>query len=541
MRLTQEYRTDLDGRGFVLALHYDVATRSPMYVEVRPANPDETGLPRLDRSRKARAIFDLVRRWCPGLARISAPWTIEAVPVGDHGVRTSRRPLAYSEAVRVRPTLPRMLAPFLALTEPSAPLYPYQKVGVEWLLAHPRAVLADDMGLGKTVQVISGARRLIWSGDITWCLVVCPSSLQSTWEREFARWAPELEICRRTPPAAAAADVWRALLYSVHVIVTSYSHLRAAGPTVVGEAVPLLILDEAHKIRKPSSGATRALRKLVTTRTWAITGTPIENEVADLATILSVIDPDKQSATGPQSEMYVRARARPYLLRRRKADVLADLPKASEHRVACPLTQQQIDSYDVVVRGLLSSNSGDVLAAFTNLRRICDFDESTGASSKIDRAQVLLKQISDRGEKAVVFSYILAPLHLLAERLSGGTMAAVLYTGEADVSERDVALDRFLGGAGPAVLLASSRIASEGLTLTVASHVIFLNEWWNPSANDQARDRVLRIGQERPVHVYRLYAPDTVEDRLAAILESKETTFEVVVESLSVDALRELA
>ena len=182
------------------------------------------------------------------------------------------------------------------------------------------------------------------------------------------------------------------------------------------------------------------------------------------------------------------------------------------------------------------------MSLFNELRAICDVDPSTGESSKLDRVVELLGDIESAGEKAVVFSYVLEPLRTLVKRLSsnGAEIGYVTLTGDLSLEERNAAIERFKTDQGCTALLASTRVASEGLTLTEANHVIFINRWWNPSANAQARDRVVRIGQERTVRVKTFICQDTVEDRLEAMLDTKKLTFNQLVEALATTTQKDI-
>jgi non-specific serine/threonine protein kinase len=175
---------------------------------------------------------------------------------------------------------------------------------------------------------------------------------------------------------------------------------------------------------------------------------------------------------------------------------------------------------------------GSFLALFSELRSLCDLDLKSHSSAKLDRICELMDEIAEVGEKAVVFSYILPPLHELSRRLTELQRDHTILTGEMPLAERERALARFKADPGCTALLASSRVAAEGLTLVEANHVIFINRWWNPSANAQARDRVVRIGQTRTVWIWAFVSRDTVETRLGDILKAKERTFDELVEAI---------
>ena len=410
-------------------------------------------------------------------------------------------------------------------------LYPFQRSGVAWLLFHDRAILADDMGLGKTIQVIAALRRMFRAGRISSCLVVVPRTLMENWSSETREWAPELVTRRASDPSSGAIGGWAQAVTRAHVLFASYEEVRNPSSELVSHPPDVIIADEAHRLRKSDSLAHQGLRRIKAKRLWALTGTPVERDADDLAGLLSLLEPDRFAVDDHRLGIDVlRARARPYVLRRTKEAVLPELPPVTELTEAVPLSQAQQTAYSAATQTV---RSGEYLALFNDLRSICDMDPTTGESSKLDRTEELIKEILRQGSKCVVFSYTLGPLKALRVRLRAefGDIA-VLLTGELDLDERDRAVQRFKSDGNCAVLLASMRVASEGLTLTEANHAIFINRWWNPSTNSQAVDRIVRIGQHKPVTVYYLTSSNTVEDRLQALLDRKELTFAQLIDAL---------
>ncbi len=231
----------------------------------------------------------------------------------------------------------------------------------------------------------------------------------------------------------------------------------------------------------------------------------------------------------------LRADARPYLLRRLKKDVLGELPDVIDTKELLELTPQQQLAYSSARSQPLPKDEGEVLHRLTLLRSICDVEPQSGASTKLDRIVEILQAVQEAGEKAVVFSYLLRPLDVLARRLvkEYPNLGAVTLKGELSTDERGRVLREFKSDKRIVALLCSSRVGGEGLTLTEANHVIFINEWWNPSANTQARDRVVRLGQEKIVHVHRFRCKETIEEALDHILKRKSEIFANVVDALA--------
>ena len=211
-------------------------------------------------------------------------------------------------------------------------LYPFQRVGATWLLRHHRAILADDMGLGKTVQAIAALRRLFRHGRIRTCLIVAPRTLLGNWGAEIQRWAPELVVRRLTNrPADMSAAGWLYTAARTHVVLASYEEVRNPSEEMISKPPNLVLADEAHRLRKSESLAHQGLRRLRVPRFWALTGTPVERYAEDLAGLLSLLDPTRFAIDDDRLGIAaLRARARPFLLRRTKETVLPELPIATE-------------------------------------------------------------------------------------------------------------------------------------------------------------------------------------------------------------------
>ena len=423
------------------------------------------------------------------------------------------------------------------LPQPSfEPLLEFQKEGVNWLMGREKAILADDMGLGKTVQAIYALRLLFNKAEINSAMVLAPKSLIANWEEELSRWAPELSRVRLIPKASVRTQAWQTVIGACHVILTNYEQMRRPPDILIEEGIDVIVADEAHRMRNIGSQVTQGVRRVKARRFWALTGTPFERDPEDLATLLSMLEPSKFSTSDrhlhPAS---LRSQARPYVLRRLKEHVLSDLPQVLEHQEVLELLPGQRESYLRALREVSSAERTQMLALINELRTICDFDERTGQSSKLDRILERLEDISASKEKVVVFSYLLKPLDVLEERLKKrfGREAVLNLRGEMSFDERRIAINRFMTDPDTLVLLCSLRVSGEGLTLTAANHVIFVNEWWNPSANAQARDRVVRIGQQRGVRLYKFRCKNTIEDNLEEILHRKSQEMVALIDGLA--------
>ena len=432
----------------------------------------------------------------------------------------------------------QLIRPFVLPLKVDDSLYSYQRQGVSWLLNRKRCILADDMGLGKTYQAISAARRLIRSGRINWGLVVAPKSLSNNWLDEFKRWAPELKVTVIQRSDINQQGGWLKIIGANHLVITTYELLRGDIQKIIELPPELIIADEAHRLRKRDSLTFQSFRTIKSKYLWALTGTPLERSTEDLVVIMSLIEP-RQFAMNDLAmhRSSLQARARPYFLRRTKLEVLSQLPPVIERVEVIELTDEQRKNYDRTSRSGLFTNH---LAQFSKLREICDYDEISGESSKIERIIELVSDIAISKEKVVIFSYTLTPLIVLSEKLRQLSINFRILKGDQPIEVRKEVIDCFKKESEVVVLLASTKVAAEGLNLTEANNVIFVNKWWNPSSNLQARDRVVRIGQEKVVQVISFKASRTLEEALEKILLDKQRTFDQVITALVANGLEKI-
>ena len=425
-------------------------------------------------------------------------------------------------------------------------LMPFQRDGVRALLEMDRLLLSDDMGLGKTVQAVVALRILKARGKLRSCLVVAPAGVLDQWRREISKWAPELSAIIVRGAADDRTWQWRA---AADVMLASYDVLRADGGRLSRlrashGAWDAVVLDEAQRIknRNDTSAAAKALPRA---RSWSLTGTPVENDEEELASIMEFVDhdgtsPPKRYFAGPE----LRERHRALQLRRRKRDVLAELPPKLETRLTIALHPDQRRSYDKAEReGIVylkrlgaDVGIGHVLELITRLKQICNADPKTGASSKLDDIGERLSILTAQGHKALVFSQY-------ASQASGVAAAArhlrafhpMTLTGETPPEERAALVERFKADDAHMVLIVSLRAGGVGLNLQEASYVFHLDRWWNPAVERQAEDRSHRLGQTVKVNVVKYACADTIEERIDRILERKQALFDNLVDDVSLD------
>ncbi len=440
-----------------------------------------------------------------------------------------------------------------------AELRPYQQRGLAWLAEMTGTglggCLADDMGLGKTLQVIAlhlhRAERQLGP-----TLVVCPTSLLANWEREVRRFAPSVPVRRHHGPSRTLEG-----LAADELVITSYGVARYDAAELGAAGFSLVVADEAQHAKNPTTATARALRSITAPARIALTGTPVENRLADLWSILDFTTPGllgplerfaRTIATpieryhDPDATARLARIVQPFLLRRRKTDpdIAPDLPARTISDLPVALSREQVELYEAVVREAMAviegsegfERQGLVLKMLTALKQICNHPAQylhqpgplTGRSGKLAALEELVTVIASEGESVLVFSQFVECLGLLEARLGELGVGCLLLHGRVPARRRAEMVDEFQAGRVPVFLL-SLKAGGVGLNLTRASHVIHFDRWWNPAVEDQATDRAHRIGQTQAVQVHRLIAEGTLEDRIAKLIEGKRELAESVV------------
>ncbi|MHB2016638.1 MAG: DEAD/DEAH box helicase, partial [Candidatus Xenobia bacterium] len=426
-------------------------------------------------------------------------------------------------------------------------LRPFQLDGISVLMGADALLLADDMGLGKTVQCIAALRILLQRKTIGRVLIVTPASLLSQWRQELLHWAPEIKAVKVDGPIADRAWKWR---IDKQVVLASYETVRSDS-AAQQETWDVVVLDEAQRIKNRQTAVSRLCKRLRRHRSWALSGTPLENSVDELASILEFVRPSPEGGHAPLAGGHrLRARQDEVQLRRRKTDVLPELPPKTVVRLAVELGPAQDDSYRALERlgtSELSALGSDatavnVLELITRLKQACNFCPRTGQSAKLDDLRHRLLRVQAQGDRALVFSQWKNPQYgvgRLAQELKA--WRPLLYTGDVDPATRTAIIQRFQADPAPRILLLSLRAGGLGLNLQCASYVFHFDRWWNPAIENQATDRAHRLGQKNPVTVYVYTCVNTIEERIEAILDEKRRLFESMVDGISIDARRLLS
>lgn len=440
-----------------------------------------------------------------------------------------------------------------------ATLRPYQQTGLDWLHALGRAglggLLADDMGLGKTIQTLAHIAVLKAEGALERpVLIVSPTSVLPNWRSEAARFAPDLSLLvlhgiKRHGRHVAGHDI----------VLTTYPLLIRDREALAGERFALVVFDEAHNLKNPRTAGHHAAKALDADRKLALTGTPVENRLADAWALFDLLVPgllgDRRSFTrnfsGPieahgdaVAKAHLARKLKPFLLRRTKEAVAAELPPKSVvplmvtpapaqmalHESQRLLMQERVR--DEIARVGLMRAHIVVLTALTRLRQICcdprliDRESARPApSAKLDRLLELLEEMIPEGRRIILFSQFTAMLDLIKPELGARGIAWVEITGR--TGDRVTPVARFQSGEVPMILI-SLKAGGTGLNLTAADTVILYDPWWNPAIEAQAIDRAHRIGQTRPVFVYRMVAAGTIEEKILLLQQRKSALAETL-------------
>jgi superfamily II DNA or RNA helicase len=440
----------------------------------------------------------------------------------------------------------------------------YQRTGLGWLVHMQKqgvgVILADEMGLGKTPMTLALLERLRRDHAEEWrpTLLVCPTSVLGNWEREATKFTPELPVRRHHgPDRVRTLDEFEENCPAGALVMTTYATARLDADLLAEIEWAGVVIDEAQNIKNPGAAQTRALRRIKAPRRLALTGTPVENRLVDL---WSILDWCNHGLLGPLAEFrrtvarpierfrdpHVAGRLRrmvePFVLRRLKTDpnVAPDLPDKVEATVACSLSSAQIKLYRKTIKDTWKDikgktgieRAGRVLALLTALKQICNhpshFLKKTSVkatqSGKLARLGEMLEEIVDQGDRVLLFTQYVEMGKLLVKHLQSTLGIEVPFLhGGVPARTRDAMVQRFQEDAdAPPVFLLSLKAGGTGLNLTRASHVFHYDHWWNPAVESQATDRAHRIGQTRTVYVHRLVSLGTLEEKIAHMLEQKK-------------------
>ena len=435
----------------------------------------------------------------------------------------------------------------------------YQKLGVRWMgnlrERGCHGLLADEMGLGKTLQVLTLLERQPFAGKDS--LIVCPASVVPVWESEVRRWYPKL----RTEVLRSGQDFSREGEGEPKLWIASYTQLRRHKHLLDETTFGYAVLDEAQQIKNPDAKVTQACCAIRAECRLALTGTPLENRLLDLWTLFRFLMPgllgarrrfeDYANAPGLKLrrsfEKQLRQQIAPFMLRRQKEQVVHELPPKIEMDLICPISELQRQRYEGLLEAGREEMGDDLQAAMqsramhffsllTRLRQACCDPGLLPGAAALDirqsgKVQMLLTRLEealqgDGSRKVVVFSQFVQLLRRLKPEIKKAFPKLKLYELTGQTRDRSAPVEKFQNEPGPALIFVSLRAGGTGITLHAADYVFLLDPWWNPAVENQAIDRVHRIGQERRVFVYRMITEGTVEQRIQQLKKEKRELFE---------------
>jgi len=447
-------------------------------------------------------------------------------------------------------------------------LRPYQVRGYSWLGFLRRwglgACLADDMGLGKTIETLALIQREWESNGKQPVLLICPTSVVGNWRKEASRFTSDLPVMVHHGLTRTKSAAFKKEAQQQAIVISSYALLHRDFEILTQVPWSGVILDEAQNIKNPETKQAQAARALMADYRIALTGTPVENNVGDLWSIMEFLNPGflgtqtdfKRTSFVPiQANRHPEAVGRlkrltgPFILRRLKTDktIIADLPEKMEMKVFCTLTKEQASLYAAVVQDALPTldeaegiqRRGIILATLSKLKQVCNHptqflgDNSAlpGRSGKLARLTEMLEEIVAVGDRALVFSQFAEMGGLLRRHLQEMFGREVLFLhGAVPKQQRDRMVERFQAdNGGPQIFILSLKAGGTGLNLTRANHVFHFDRWWNPAVENQATDRVFRIGQTKDVQVHKFLCVGTLEEKIDEMIERKKEIAEKVI------------
>ena len=412
--------------------------------------------------------------------------------------------------------------------------FPYQYEGIGWLFSKSSALLADEMGLGKTMQTITAIRLLVRSGQARRVLLVCPKPLLPNWQREFRTWAEELPFVVVEGDGERRKLTWT--MPGVPVLIANYESLvRDFAAFGEGEfpKFDLIVLDEAQRIKNRTSRTAVTARALPRRRSWALTGTPIENRPEELGALYEFLEVVPPNATPDLRQL--QSLAKQFILRRTKNLVMKDMPPRLDRDAYLELLPAQKSAYEMAEKeGVIQLNElGDsisvqhVFELVLRLKQITNFDPLTGESAKLERLEADMEEIAASGGKAILFSQWTKVIDWLAKPME--KYGALIYHGGVPNKQREPILAKFKEDPNAHILMMSYGTGAVGLNLQFAGYVFLFDRWWNPAIEDQAINRAHRIGCKSQVIVTRFISKDTIEERIDKVLTEKRELFAAIL------------
>ncbi len=443
----------------------------------------------------------------------------------------------------------------------NAQLRPYQTNGLSWLSFMQNcglgACLADDMGLGKTIQLLSLLLKNKADGQTKPSILICPTSIVGNWKNEATRFAPDLSVMVHHGSNRKKGEDLLEQINHHDLIITTYGLIHRDLETLSKTDWNIAALDEAQNVKNHLTKQSRSVRQLNAATRIALTGTPVENRLLELWSIMEFLNPGYlgahdsfhkeiaipiESFNDRDATLKLRSTVQPFILRRLKTDpdIIKDLPEKIETKVHCNLTKEQATLYEAVVSDMLKnidtaegiSRKGLVLSSLTKLKQLCNhpanfLDDGSalkGRSGKLNRITEMMEEVLSEGDNALVFTQYAKMGQMLKEHFQDTFDLEVLFLhGGIPKKKRDEMVERFSQQSGPRIFILSIKAGGVGLNLTRANHVFHFDRWWNPAVEDQATDRAFRIGQKKNVQVHKFLCDGTLEEKIDELIEKKKT------------------
>ena len=413
------------------------------------------------------------------------------------------------------------------------PPFDFQYEGVGFLFTRYNAILADEMGLGKTMQAITSIRMLLRTHQTRKILLICPKPLVTNWLREFKTWAPEVTVAAVEGNKRERAWHWK---HNRSMVKVANYELLIRDEAIVTDPeleFDLCVLDEAQRVKNKQNSTSKVVHKIKRRRSWALTGTPIENSINDLVGICEFASPGIVNPS--MSVREIKRNVSDLILRRTKDVVMTDMPPRLMRDAELDLSQEQSDRYFAAENdGVMHLDEmGDqvtinhVFELVLRLKQICNFDPVTQTSTKVDRLKADLEEVAASGQKAIVFSQWVGAIEKITDQVQ--RYNPLEYHGRIPSKQRDPILKEFKENPDRTVLLMSYGAGSVGLNLQFCRYVFLFDRWWNPAIEDQAINRAHRIGAAGSVTITRMIMAGTIEQRIHEILEEKRELFNEIL------------
>jgi SNF2 family DNA or RNA helicase len=409
------------------------------------------------------------------------------------------------------------------------PLRSYQWEGVSFLVNNSSCLLADEMGLGKTVQVSVALEIMYHQNQLNRALIIVPSSLKYNWQNELTKWTNSPSI-QRVQGSTKDREAYYRL--PINILIASFEEIRMDALSLLNKIdFDIVVIDEAQRIKNPNSITSLMCKIIRRKRSWALSGTPLENEKRDFVSIFNFVKKGliHEALSNPE----IHNRIKPNFLRRKKSEVAKELPPIIEQEIPIVLEGFQREAYENVLFEKLARNRpysyGELLAIITKLKQICNYDPLSGESSKFEILNGIIEEHNISGKKLIIFSQYVDTLKWISNKIS--YIPHDIYYGELDQEAREKVIENFRHNNLLNILLISLMAGGVGLNIQEAQTVVLFDRWWNPAIEEQAIQRAHRIGRESPLHVVKFLVISSIEERISQIVLGKRIIFNDVIES----------